>query len=125
MFCNVGNFSLRDARTKGLYCGTFFQASRCPWRHFVAFTGTNFCSWAMSRTFFLQGHMYASRWKRLPHAGHFKEGAVSRQTQLVACHEDVRLPHLRKKESRKVIEPFSRHSSALGRRKEILSFWSK
>ena len=37
-----GNFSLRDARTKGLYCGTFFKrpardtltghffASRCP-----------------------------------------------------------------------------------------------
>ena len=26
LFCNVGNFSLRDARTKGLYCGTFFMS---------------------------------------------------------------------------------------------------
>ena len=25
LFCNVGNFSLRDARTKGLDCGTFFK----------------------------------------------------------------------------------------------------
>ena len=56
--------------------------------------------------------------------GHFLS-AVATTTQLVACRKDLKIALFVEKQMFRSYKPFSRHSSTLGRRKEIFSFKHK